>query len=420
VSGLIDIDTIWDADTVFVTGTVEVSDGVTLTIPAGTLVEFQGYYSLQILGSLLAVGTTDDWIHFTSSEPELFQPDNTTDGSWNGIRFPGTLSTNLDSQLEFCLIEYGKRLADEGIGGALSVSNFSRLQVTNCILRHNLAQWGGAIGCTFNAAPRINNCVINENYALFGGAALYSSYSYPRLTGNTIVHNEVLNQEIFDATATVHSYMGKPQVTANILYFNIYHYFEPVELWGMKEYYTGWNDLTHGFGGEGNFDLDPLFDGSGEHPYSLRLASPCVDAFTSDTAGYSFPLRDILGNSRLWDGDEDGQARIDIGAYEFGAPPCEEYCLPPVELPIGMELTQNYPNPFNPTTTIQFALPRSGLIRLTVYNMLGQQVALLAMGQYLAGLHLVSFDGSGLPSGVYLYRLEAMGDILTGKMALVR
>jgi hypothetical protein len=427
VSGLIDNDTIWDADTVLVTGEVEVADAVTLTIPAGTLVEFQGFYNLQILGRLLAVGTNDDWIHFTSNEPELFQPDSTTDGSWNGIRFPGTLATNLDSRLEFCLIEYSKELAGEEIGGALSVSNFSRLQVTNCILRQNMARWGGAIGCTFNAAPRISNCVISDNYALSGGSVLYSSYSYPRLTGNTIVHNEVLNQEIFDATATVHSYMGKPQQTANILYFNICHFFEPIELWGMKDYYTAWNDLTYGHGGQGNFDIDPLFSNDNEHPYSLRAESPCIDAFTGDTSGFSFPFWDILGNDRFWDGDEDGLARLDVGAYEFGAPPCEGDCPVPPPVPNDIQLLQNYPNPFNPSTTIEFALASPGEIRLEVFNLLGQRVALLAEGVFAAGIHRVTFDafaGAGesrhLSSGMYIYRLTTDHDLLARKMILIR
>ena len=420
VSGLITDDTSWDADTVLVTGEVEVASGVTLTIPAGTLVEFQGYYSLQISGRLLAVGTTTDWIRFTSCDPELFLPDTTTAGSWNGIRFPGTLSTNADSRLEFCLIERSKQLAGEGIGGAIAVSNFSRLQVTNCILRRNLARKGGAIGCTFNAAPRISNCIITDNYALAAGAALYCSYAYPRLTGNTIVFNEVLNQEIYDATGTVHSYIGKPQLSANILYFNIYHYFEPTELWGMKNYYTAWNDLANGHGGEGNFDLDPALSNENEHPYSLRVESPCIDAFTADTSGYHFPLWDILGNQRYWDGDEDGQTRLDIGAYEFGAPPCEGFCSPPEQLPLTFQLLQNYPNPFNPTTTIEFTLTNPQVVRLTVYNMLGQRISTLARGPHPGGRHQVQFDGSGLASGIYLYRLEATGDVVTGKMALVR
>jgi len=420
VSGLIDSDTIWSADTVLVTGDVEVSHGITLTIPPGTLVEFQGFYSLQILGRLLAVGTPEAWIHFSSNEPQLFQPDSTTTGSWNGIRFPGTLSSNPDSRFEFCLIEYSKQLSGEGTGGALSVSNFSRLHITNCILRHNLAMKGGAIGCSFNAAPRIINCVISDNYAFYGGSALYSDYSYPRLTGNTIVYNEVLNEESLDPTGTVHSYIGKPQLTGNILYFNSCNYFEPGELWGMKDYYTIWNDLSHGHGGVGNFDLDPVFSNDNEHPFSLRTESPCVDAFTGDTSGYGFPLWDILGSERVWDGDDDGLAYIDIGAYEFGAPPCEGSCSMPPILPDRLQILRNYPNPFNPMTTIEFTLPDPGEIRLEVFNLLGERVTVLADNHYNTGVHQFYLDGSRLASGIYILRLVTGSKVVSRKMILLR
>jgi hypothetical protein len=72
-------------------------------------------------------------------------------------------------------------------------------------------------------------------------------------------------------------------------------------------------------------------------------------------------------------------------------------------------LDQNYPNPFNPTTTIRFSLPISGRVSLRVYNILGQQVAELMEQQLPAGTHSVSFNATGLSSGVYLYRLEAKG-----------
>jgi hypothetical protein len=71
------------------------------------------------------------------------------------------------------------------------------------------------------------------------------------------------------------------------------------------------------------------------------------------------------------------------------------------------ELSQNYPNPFNPSTTIRYGIPRNASVTLTVYDLLGQQVALLVKGEQRAGLHTVEFSGSELPSGVYYYRLQA-------------
>lgn len=88
--------------------------------------------------------------------------------------------------------------------------------------------------------------------------------------------------------------------------------------------------------------------------------------------------------------------------------------------PDQLYLSHNYPNPFNPSTTIEFTLPFPLDVQLTVYNILGQQVQLLADHAYSAGVHQVRFDGSTLSSGVYIYRLSAANQVLTRKMVLVR
>ena len=74
--------------------------------------------------------------------------------------------------------------------------------------------------------------------------------------------------------------------------------------------------------------------------------------------------------------------------------------------PATAVLTQNYPNPFNPTTQIQFGLPAVSDVRLIVFDILGQQVRVLADGRYPAGMHAVTFDAADLASGSYLYELR--------------
>lgn len=93
------------------------------------------------------------------------------------------------------------------------------------------------------------------------------------------------------------------------------------------------------------------------------------------------------------------------------------------ELPTTPEtykIKQNYPNPFNPTTNITYSLPKSGLVNISVFDMLGKKVATLTNEIQTAGNHTVTFDASSLSSGVYLYRIEADNFIGTNKMTLIK
>lgn len=88
--------------------------------------------------------------------------------------------------------------------------------------------------------------------------------------------------------------------------------------------------------------------------------------------------------------------------------------------PGQVDLAQNYPNPFNPATSIGWRMPASGHVTLTVYDVLGRTVAVLADGVYPPGSHSVRLDGTGLASGMYLYTLETGSVRLTRKMLLMK
>jgi hypothetical protein len=77
--------------------------------------------------------------------------------------------------------------------------------------------------------------------------------------------------------------------------------------------------------------------------------------------------------------------------------------------PVVFALNQNYPNPFNPSTTIGFQLPEASQVRLSIYNLLGQEIAVIVNEQRQAGVYAERFEASRLPSGTYFYRLEARG-----------
>jgi hypothetical protein len=89
-------------------------------------------------------------------------------------------------------------------------------------------------------------------------------------------------------------------------------------------------------------------------------------------------------------------------------------------LPASPVLSQNYPNPFNPSTLIEYAVPKAGKVKLEVFNIIGQSVAVLFEGAASAGVHRVKFEASDYPSGVYFYRLEHSSGTLTKKMVLIK
>ncbi|MBU1706964.1 T9SS type A sorting domain-containing protein, partial [bacterium] len=91
-----------------------------------------------------------------------------------------------------------------------------------------------------------------------------------------------------------------------------------------------------------------------------------------------------------------------------------------VLLPTEFALHQNYPNPFNPTTTIRYDVKQTGLVSVKVFDILGREVAVLVSGTVSAGFHKVTWDAQGLPSGLYLCRMEAPGFEHTMKLVLLK
>jgi len=89
-------------------------------------------------------------------------------------------------------------------------------------------------------------------------------------------------------------------------------------------------------------------------------------------------------------------------------------------VPAVFALDQNYPNPFNPSTTIEYSLPEGGQVRLDVFNAIGERVATLVDNRQDAGRYRATFDATPLPSGVYLYRLNAGGNVSVKRMILMK
>jgi hypothetical protein len=89
-------------------------------------------------------------------------------------------------------------------------------------------------------------------------------------------------------------------------------------------------------------------------------------------------------------------------------------------LPNKFDIKQNYPNPFNPSTTIEYSVPQTGFVKIKVYDIIGNEVASLVNENQAAGYYKINFDGSNLPSGIYLTRMEAGNFVKTYKMTLLK
>jgi hypothetical protein len=114
-------------------------------------------------------------------------------------------------------------------------------------------------------------------------------------------------------------------------------------------------------------------------------------------------------------------ARIPAG-YRFihGADPITTVPTAGNGIPRSIVLDQNYPNPFNPVTHIGYQISEIAYLTLTVYDVLGREVATLVRGRKNPGAFEVEFNGSGLAGGVYLFRLTANGSVATRSMLLLK
>jgi hypothetical protein len=178
----------------------------------------------------------------------------------------------------------------------------------------------------------------------------------------------------------------------------------------LGEFYLHWN--------AGNITSDPLFNNRAQSDFRLSENSPCIDAGTDSAV--NIPLKDLAGDTRLRDGDNNGSVIIDMGAYEYGHPLWIETKKAVTVAPKIFKLDQNYPNPFNPKTTIEFRIPNTQFVTLKVYNILGAEVATLVSDKLQAGLHKYNFDGGKLASGVYYYQVMAGEYREVKKMILLR
>ncbi len=310
-----------------------------------------------------------------------------------------------------------------GLAVLPSPSASSNIVINSNIISENSVQtgWGGGlfIGGT---SPTVMNNLIFKNYASEGGGIRInyggSGYINPVLINNTIVDN---NANFGGGIYSSNNVKG-------VLLNNI--------VWGNEVTQAGpgimdlseWLTIVHSniqerlWEGEGNISTDPMF---ADTLFHLSEDSPCIGggiaSIEIDGEMYETPATDLEGNPR----PNPAASKPDMGAIESEYSVIDFVNESKEYIPQKFALEQNYPNPFNPTTTIEYALSKTGLVRITIYDMLGRHIKTLVNRNQLAGQHQTSWDGmdeNNIPvaAGVYFTKLEAGNFVKVIKLALVR
>jgi len=276
-------------------------------------------------------------------------------------------------------------------GGGLYTSNLQAgSAIHNNIFCMNSAYRGGGYEC-FGTVSTLNNNVFYGNVSTTEGGAVFCHFASP----------EIINSIFWaDSAAT-----GGDEIRADTASFPVITYC----------------DVQGGWQGIGNIDSDPLFrDPSGGDFHLMAIAcgdsadSPCINAGHPDSIDIVLGCLFGLGGPRAdmgAYGGNNGDWITGVGGDEYSKSET---------LPEKISLSQNYPNPFNAATTIKFMLPESGIVKLTVFDLLGRRVQTLINGYKNAGNQSVNFDAFLLSSGVYFYRLEAGGKVETKRMVLLK
>ncbi len=150
-----------------------------------------------------------------------------------------------------------------------------------------------------------------------------------------------------------------------------------------------------------------------------------------DVQSESFPLtlswKLADKDTRFWlvAGDQSRQPLTGAGGTAVIQRPVKELAIeiqsgPELQPPKEFALGQNYPNPFNPTTTVSFAISHLSFVTLSVYDVLGRQVATLVNGMQEPGYKTITWDASSMPSGLYFYKLTAGTYTSVRKMVLIK
>lgn len=361
-------------------------------------------------------------------------------------------------------------------GGGL-YNDRSEVVVIDARLIGNVGGWGGGMYNRQGSQTLINTVFVGNRAAEFDGGGLFNDESETELanvlfSGNTAagdgggIYNVFPDAGSFTATnltmagnvgtgegGGLYNWYGQPVLTNSILWGNS-------AAMGTDEVYNRTTSagptvlvLAHSLikggvppdteDGGGNLFEDPLFvdaagfdgvSGTEDDDLHLRAGSPAIDA------GYNAALPpdsldldgdgdmteplpvDLDGNVRVYDGGT-GAAVVDMGSYEFDAPPISTGVAfgEAENVPEALVHLEAHPNPFQGRTALRFMLRRAGPVQIALYDVVGRRIRVLYEGTPVVNqLHTVPIDGRGLSDGAYLVLLSGEDIHATVAVVLIR
>ena len=300
-------------------------------------------------------------------------------------------------------------------------------KILNNVITLNNARYGAGIVIDYSGGI-IKNNIISKNAGGqdYGGGGFWSignGTSPIILENNHIVENAVTGSGSYGGKGgAMFVWMGNVTARNNIIWGNTQSQGGPVaEIDGGNAEIT-YSNVEGGFTGIGNINQNPALLDSNLY---LSDLSACVDAGNpsvdfndlEDPNNVEFALFPSLGELRNDMGAYGGQdAGLLLDFENISGVDDRGNSL----LPSSIKIYQNYPNPFNPVTKIKYEIPQSANASLKVYDVLGNEIVTLVNEEKPAGSYQIEFDGVGLPSGIYFYRLKSNSFINTKKMVLLK
>lgn len=367
---------------------------------------------------------------------------------------------NVDAIVENNVLD-GNLSGNNGAGIAHGSGCF--LTIRNNIFKNNEANSGAAVDYKYYGIGLnlINNLFVNNysrddyaSYTGFGGGAvsIQNDTDSIRIVNNTFANNRhdymggalhlrsARNTQLYNNIFFNNSAPNAPQIVLNTKGVSNDSVMYPLmkynciqggqdsigvyRAYGSVQYDSIYRGIY-----ENNISTNPEFvrpstvagiDSSGNIlDWSLQGYSSCINngnpLFTVDSIGVDY---DLAGNLRIYMLDSLHVA--DIGAYEYQGISFTGINESKSNIPKAIQLFQNYPNPFNPTTIIKYVLPKSSKVKIEIFNVLGQQVAVLVNEFIAAGTHQIQFNAENLSSGIYYYSIQVGKFSDVHKMILLR